>query len=186
MTGAGGVFSVATNAAGVAATTLASNPAGGRAGLPILPVAAGRAYVTIQNPTGVLDALQINTDGTSPVTTTNANWAGGVVTTSFDFEVEAGFQSQSIFLSTRSGGNDTFSVIDAQTGAPTGVTLGTINSTLFAFAVGIGRYAPITAFINRGAGFDVDVFIVDALTPGSLIPLATTVGAPNDRSLLFN
>lgn len=189
---ASGVFSAAINNANVApAVTLANHPdaLGGSAYLRV--AANGVAYINITDhgsglfPNDEDDALKVNTDGTNASTILSAYWAGTTLKTSFDLATEFAVPAQFIFLATRvvveGVGADTLSVIDPATGsAVAGLgSLGTVGSAGDFQAVninGLGRYALARAEIDRGAR-DNDVYFLDAMTAGSLTPLAQEPGA---------
>ena len=203
ITVAGGVFSAATNASIPAppATVLANNPppmggltdAGAFAA--VLVAANGLAYVNLNNHGAEPDALKIKTDGTgTPTKTTSAYWAGGARATSFNFATDFDVPTQFIFLATRvvaSGVNtDTLHVVDPADGI-TGISLGSISNTAESETVsisikGFGRYALVRAEIVRDTGVpDDDVWFLDAVTVGSIAPLAVTP-AFNDIPLTNN
>jgi hypothetical protein len=188
ITVAGGVFSAATGANNLAATSLAHNPEPSGIGpfAVIQLVAQGRAYINIayhDRPTNSVDALKVGTNGGSPVTITSAYWAGSNRPTSVDLTTSAVLPTQSIFLARRVGddagaGVDTVYSVSPATGA-TLASLGVVTDASVFLSVnvnGLGRYALARVERRRDDGsLDYDTYVVDAESAGSLTPLAETV-----------
>jgi hypothetical protein len=182
ITVAGGVFSVAANASNATAVVLANN-ADSEGGYAVLELATrGRAYINVAHHGGVptyADALRVGTDGSAPVTTTAAYWAGSTRATSFDAATDFVLPTASIFLATREDhgdgtGTDTLARVDPATGA-TGAVMGSAaNTSVFlAFNVhGLGDDTLVRVERDNFGALHYDVFALSADTAGSLVPLA--------------
>jgi hypothetical protein len=192
ITTAGGVFSVAADAANAAATVLANNPdsEGGFAVIEL--VAAGRAYINVAHHGGVptySDALRVGTDGSAPVTTDAAYWAGSTRATSFNAATGLVAPASSIFLATRfehedRSGTDTLMRVNPASGA-TGAVMGSVagTSVFLAFRVhGLGNGTLVRVEQDRFGNLDYNVFALSAVTADSLAPLVVTEGG-NDIPL---
>ena len=192
ITVAGGVFSVAANADNAAAIVLANN-ADGDGGFAVLALATGgRAYINVAHHGGVpthADALRVGTDGSAPLTTASAYWAGYTRATSFDAATEFAAPVASLFLATRADngdgtGTDTLARVDPATGA-TGAAMGSVDGTSVFLAMnvhGLGNDTLVRVERDRFGVLDYDVFALSADTADSLAPLAVTDGS-NDIPL---
>lgn len=189
---AGGVFSVAANAVNAAATVLAFN-GDDQGGYAVLELATrGRAYINVAHHGGVptySDALVVGTDGSAPVTTAGAYWAGSTRATSFNAATDFVPPTASIFLATRveqddNSGTDTLARVDPATGV-TGAVMGSVNnaSVFLAFNVhGLGNDTLVRVERDRFGALDYDTFALSADAASSLVPLATAEGG-NDIPL---
>lgn len=192
ITVAGGVFTVAADAADAAATVLANN-ADGDGGFAVLELATrGRAYINVAHHGGMpthADALMVGTDGSAPATTASAYWAGSTRATSFDAAADFVVPTASIFLATRADngdgtGTDTLAQVDPASGA-TGAVLGSVTDASVFLSInvhGLGNDTLVRVERDRFGALDYDTFALSADTAGSLVPLAAAEGG-NDIPL---
>ncbi|HUR40027.1 MAG TPA: hypothetical protein VM240_02565 [Verrucomicrobiae bacterium] len=187
ISGAGGVFSIATTATGIPATVLANNGDGLGGYAVLAAVAASRAYINVAHhggtPTAV-DALRIGTSGSGAVTTAAAYWAGSTLATGFDLASSYAAPAQHLFLARRAteddgSGTDSLYVVDPASGA-TGALLGAVTNASVFLAIridGVGTRALARAQRDRFGNLDHDVYRLQASTAGTLEPVAETEGA---------
>ncbi|HVT34395.1 MAG TPA: hypothetical protein VHE37_02340 [Nevskiaceae bacterium] len=177
----GGIYSAVKTATAGTLTVLAQNELTGPTFNNLVIVNQGTVFINRSIANSSASQLRVNVDGTNPVETANAYWAGVSLDTSFDFSAHGtnngGPPVVALVQATVASGNATLQTVDPSTFA-VGLTLGTINSvdpmpTIFGF--GFGRYLELVAEINRSGAVDSDVYSVDVQTANSLHALATSV-----------
>jgi hypothetical protein len=154
----------------------------------VTATAGTRIYYTLNAFTGQPAAAQASEDGSGAMSIPLADWGGYGASPVLN---AGGLNRETVFRTLVLGQSDqnglvTLNAVDAASGA-TGITLGTIDQATQAFGVTYDRYLLSDVTIYRPATntFDTDVYFSDLQTPGSLQPVAATVGQDDTAYFFF-